>query len=56
LQQKYIQGLKPKNGELTGTKMMIKPYFNNDSGCENSKIIGPAAFNPKAHCTKSAQL
>jgi hypothetical protein len=27
LQQKKIQGLKQKNRELTGTKMMTKPCF-----------------------------
>jgi hypothetical protein len=29
LQQKKIQGLKQKNCELTGTKMMIKPLNSN---------------------------
>jgi hypothetical protein len=28
LQKKKIQGLKPKNRELTGMKMMIKPKNN----------------------------
>jgi hypothetical protein len=28
LQQKKIQGLKPKGREFTGTKMMIRPKIN----------------------------
>jgi hypothetical protein len=35
LQQKKIQGLKPKIYELRRTKMMFKPIFNNNTPYDN---------------------
>jgi hypothetical protein len=50
LQQKKIQGLKPKNRELTGTKIMIKPVKNKKEQTECQKPLASKCFYSFPKC------
>jgi hypothetical protein len=56
LQQKKIQGLKSKNRELIGMKMMIKPKFKNTSDIFFSKKNNNLVLKIKLFCSSIVYL